>query len=169
MSYAYRMLSTYSSDTDSDQQSTAQIIDALTDCAQACTACVDAGLSGDLSSLSDLPNTLRFLLDCADICETTARVLSRRTSYDTRISRLQAAAALAAVRACADALAEQTGAGDAFGLCERICRQMETLLEPMVSGRPGEAAVDLTAVESALERVTPRVERVGAGLPPVRG
>ncbi|MFD6756208.1 four-helix bundle copper-binding protein [Micromonospora gifhornensis] len=44
----------------------------------------------------------RSTLDCADICATTARVLSRHTGYDANISRTLLQACATACKSCGD-------------------------------------------------------------------
>ena len=74
----------------------AEAIDALLTCAQACTACADACLAED--DVAAMVKCIRTNLDCADICETTMRVLSRQTEYDANITRAQREACAQACR-----------------------------------------------------------------------
>ena len=53
-------------------------IAACFECAQVCTACADACLAEDV--VADLTKCIRTNLDCADVCETTGRVVSARRS-----------------------------------------------------------------------------------------
>jgi ferredoxin len=76
MSYARQMLDTYPGTFDVDDAVLAAAIDALSDCAQACTADVDADLSEQ--NLAEMVTCIRLCLDCADVCTATAAVLSRR-------------------------------------------------------------------------------------------
>src|SRR6266498_2446765 len=75
-----------------DKQLLARCIDTCLECGQACTACADADL--DEQMVSDLVKCARLNLDCADMCQTTARVLTRQTGYDRDLTR-------AVVHACA--------------------------------------------------------------------
>ena len=70
-------------------------IEACTACAQACTSCIDACLSNNM--VSQLRGCIRADLDCADICATTARVLSRQASVDASLTR---ALLLVCITAC---------------------------------------------------------------------
>jgi hypothetical protein len=63
----------------------AATIDALNDCAQACTAEADDDLSEQ--NLAELVKCIRLCLDCADICTATLRVVSRQTDYDANLTR----------------------------------------------------------------------------------
>ena len=93
------MLETYPQSINLDREQLAVAIDALIDCSEACTACADACLSE--SMVAELTKCIRTNLDCADICATTARVLSRHTGYDANISRTLLEACAMACRACA--------------------------------------------------------------------
>ena len=75
MSYARQTLETYPRTLSIDTDRLATTIDALSDCAQACTADTDADLSED--NLAEMVRCIRLCLDCADICTATAGILSR--------------------------------------------------------------------------------------------
>ena len=83
------MMETYPASINLDRQLLARVVDAAAECAQACTSCADACLSEEM--VADLRKCIRTNLDCADICETTARVLSRHTGYDANITRARGA------------------------------------------------------------------------------
>lgn len=79
------MLEQYPAELPLDIDKLTVAIEATAECAQACTACADACLSEP-----DVANSNRCIrddLDCADICTTTSRVLSRHTGYDARLTR----------------------------------------------------------------------------------
>ncbi|MEH1098057.1 four-helix bundle copper-binding protein [Micromonospora sp. CPCC 205561] len=123
------MLDTYPESINLDRDALAAVIEALNACAQACTACADACLSEDM--VAELTKCVRTNLDCADICTTTSRVLSRHTGYDANISRSLLEACAVACRACGD---ECTGhaemhehcrvCAEACRACERACRDL---------------------------------------------
>ncbi|MDH6463620.1 hypothetical protein M2302_003815 [Micromonospora sp. A200] len=123
------MLETYPKSINLDRSKLAAAIDALNDCAQACTACADACLSEDM--VAELAKCVRTNLDCADICATTARVLSRHTGYDANISRTVLDACAMAWPSCADECAGHADrhehcriCADACRACERACRDL---------------------------------------------
>jgi hypothetical protein len=107
MSYARRTLDTYPRTLSLDADRLATTIDALSDCAQACTADTDADLSED--NLAEMVRCIRLCLDCADICTATAGILSRLAEYDASATRplLQACAAICA--SCGDECEADTG------------------------------------------------------------
>ena len=92
MSYARRMLDTYPRTLDLDRGLLAATIDAVSDCAQACTADTDADLSEQ--NLAEMVTCIRLCLDCADVCTAIIGVTSRQASYDASVTRplLQACA-----------------------------------------------------------------------------
>ncbi|WP_229403224.1 four-helix bundle copper-binding protein [Micromonospora okii] len=122
MSNAMRMLETYPKSINLDRAKLAAI-DSLKACAQTCTACADACLSEDM--VADLTKCVRTNLDCADICETTARVLSRHTGYDANISRSLLEACATACRACADECAGHADRHEHCRVCADTCRACE--------------------------------------------
>ena len=129
MSYAKQMLDTYPRDFNLDADQLAATIDALSDCAQACTACADDCLSEEM--VADLVKCIRTCLDCADICTATLRVASRQTEYDANITRPQLEACVAVCRSCADEcerhaeMHEHCRVGaEACRRCEQACRDL---------------------------------------------
>ena len=124
MTVAARMLDTYPKDLGGiDRQKLQECIDACVECAQACTACADACLSEDM--VAELTKCIRTNLDCADICATTARVLSRHTGYDATISRTLLQACIVACRSCGDECASHAEMHEHCRICADACRACE--------------------------------------------
>lgn len=98
-------------------------VKACYECAQACTACADACLAEDL--VADMRRCIRGDQDCADLCETTGRVLSRRTAGDPVVLRAVLEACLAACRACAEECEKHADMHDHCRLCAQACRRCE--------------------------------------------
>ncbi len=136
MSYAEQMLRTSPTNPPVDDQRLtvlAQAIDALFDCAQACTACADACLAED--SVKDLVRCIRLNLHCADLCATTGRILSRQESPELARAVLEACAL--ACKLCGDECAGHAAhmehcrvCAEACRRCEDACRQLLASLEP---------------------------------------
>src|SRR6266508_4493140 len=101
MSYARQLLDSDPRDFNLDAKVLAATIDALSDCAQACTACADDCLSEP--QVAELVKCIRLCLDCSDICTASLRVVSRQTDYDANITRPQLQACVAACRRCQQA------------------------------------------------------------------
>ena len=70
MSYARQMLDSHPRTSGLDAGVLAATIDALTDCAQACTADVDADLGEQ--DLAEMVKCIRLCLDCVDVCTAAA-------------------------------------------------------------------------------------------------
>jgi hypothetical protein len=90
---------------------------------QAATACADACLAEEM--IDELTDCVRTLLTTADICETTARVLSRRAGSDPVVVRALVTACWTACRAGREASEEFAPIHYHFQMCARACRSGE--------------------------------------------
>ena len=136
MSYARQMIETYPRSFNVDTDTLVACIEACYDCAQACTACADACLSED--KVKELAKCIRLDADCADVCETTGRVLSRQTEYDANLTRSVLQACAQACKSCGDECDRHAEMGmEHCGVCAQACRRCEQacnqLLEAMAS------------------------------------
>jgi len=98
-------------------------IEACFECAQVCTACADACLSEDM--VAELTTCIRTDLDCADICDSTGRVLSRHTGYDANLTRAMLQACAAACKSCGDECEQDVEMHDHCRICAQTCRCCE--------------------------------------------
>lgn len=117
------MLETYPRSINVDRRLLAQVLDSLIACSQACTACADACLSEPM--VADLTKCIRTNLDCADVCATAARVLSRHTDYDANISRTLLDACVAACLACGNECEAHATMHEHCRVCAAACRDCE--------------------------------------------
>ncbi|GIF66176.1 hypothetical protein Ais01nite_42110 [Asanoa ishikariensis] len=117
------MLENYPQAISLDRIQLAATIDILDDCAEACTACADACLSEP--DVAALVRCIRTNLDCADVCATTARVLSRHTGYDATIGRAMLQACVIACSACAHECGLHAEMHEHCGICADACRSCE--------------------------------------------
>ncbi len=99
------------------------------ECAQACTACANACLSEDM--VAELTECIRTNADCADVCDTTGRVLSRHTGYDANLTRAVLEACAATCRACGDEREQHASmhehcrvCAESRRRCEQACRDL---------------------------------------------
>jgi len=130
MSTVSQMLDAYPKDLGGiNEVSLVACIEACQSCSQSCSACADSCLSED--SVSDLTRCVRTNLDCADLCEVTARVLSRHTGYDAKITRSVLETCAAMCKACGDECTKHAGhhehcrvCADACRRCEQACREL---------------------------------------------
>jgi hypothetical protein len=117
------MLETYPAEINIDKRQLADTIDALISCSEACTACADACLSEGM--VSELTKCIRTDMDCADICETTSRVLARHTGYDANVSRSMLQACIVACKSCADECGKHADMHEHCRVCAESCRACE--------------------------------------------
>lgn len=101
----------------------AEAIDATLACAQTCTACADACLAED--SVADLRDCIRTDLDCADVCATTAAVLSRRTGSNLDTVKGLLAACRTACATCADECERHASMHEHCKVCAEACCRCE--------------------------------------------
>ncbi|WP_228771700.1 four-helix bundle copper-binding protein [Actinokineospora iranica] len=125
------MLQTYPATINLDRGKLAAAIDALIGCAEACTACADACLSE--SSVAELTKCVRTNMDCADICATTARVLSRHTGYDANISRALLEACAMACKSCGDECGAHANMHEHCRICSEACRDCEAACRDLLA------------------------------------
>jgi Domain of Unknown Function (DUF326) len=132
VSVAPQMLETYPKDLGGvDRQKLLECVEACLECAQACTACADACLSEDM--VADLTTCIRTNLDCADVCETTGRVLSRHTGYDANLTRAVLEACATACKACGDECSEHAGMHEHCRVCAESCRRCESACRELIA------------------------------------
>src|SRR5690625_1931288 len=117
------MMNTYPAEINLDRDLVARVVDALVACSQACTACADACLSEDMAD--ELRKCIRTNLDCADMCDTTARVLSRHTGYDANLTRAILQVCIQACRSCGDECEAHAGHHEHCRICAEACRACE--------------------------------------------
>jgi len=117
------MMNTYPAEINLDRDLVARVVDALVACSQACTACADACLSEDM--VDELRKCIRTNLDCADMCDTTARVLSRHTGYDANLTRAVLQVCIQACRSCGDECEAHAGHHEHCRICAEACRACE--------------------------------------------
>jgi hypothetical protein len=123
MSYAQAMLEAYPRTFNLDTELVAETIQALYDCAEACTACADACLSE--SDPAALNKCIRLDMDCADQCQTAGRVLSRQTEYDANVTRAVLEACAQLCKTCGDACSSHAQNHEHCRICAEACRRCE--------------------------------------------
>ena len=123
MSYARQMLDAYPGTLNTDPGVLAATIDALSDCAQACAADVDANLAEQ--DLAEMVRCIRLCLDCADVCAATTGVISRPAIWDASVIRPLLEACVATCRSCGDECARHAPHHAHCRVCEQACRRCE--------------------------------------------
>lgn len=98
----------------------ARAIEACATAVQACTSCADACLSEN--DLPTLRECIALSQNCADVCGTTARVLSRLEHSDHILSHGVLQACVRACVTCADECARHAEHHRHCEVCARACR-----------------------------------------------
>ena len=120
MSYARQMLAASPSRVpDTDLAALAAAVEALFDCAQACTTCADACLGEPHPQ--DLVRCIRLNQHCAELCITTGRLLSRQEAPELARAVLEACAL--ACRLCAEECAQHAAQMEHCRVCAEACRR----------------------------------------------
>lgn len=114
-----------------DRDALARCISECERCAQACTACADACLSEQ--AVEALTLCVRLNLDCADVCDATARLLSRHTGHQTAIARAQLQACAVACAACAEECERHAEAHEHCRICAEACRGCESACRDLLA------------------------------------
>ena len=123
MSYATQLLDSYPRTVNVDASVLATTIDALSDCAQACTADADDDLSEH--NLQEMVKCIRLCLDCADICSATVAVISRQTAGDVSVTRPLLEACAAVCKSCGDECERHAEMHAHCRICAESCRRCE--------------------------------------------
>lgn len=115
---------------DVDKEKLASCIQACAECAQTCTACADACLSEDM--VADLVKCIRTDLDCADMCGTTERVLSRRTGHDSKVTIAVLEACAETCKACAEECRQHAEMHEHCRICAEACDRCEQTCRDLI-------------------------------------
>jgi hypothetical protein len=72
-------------------------------------------------------------LGCADVCDATARVLSRQTGYGAALTRSVLQACRDACRACAEECEQHKDMHEHCRVCAEACRRCEQACERLLA------------------------------------
>jgi hypothetical protein len=123
MSYTRQMLDTYPRTSKIEAGMLTTTIDALNDCAQACTADADDDLSEH--NVTEMIKCIRLCLDCADVCIATVGVTSRQTEYNANVTKPLLEACVATCKACGDECEQHAQMHEHCRICAEACRRCE--------------------------------------------
>jgi Domain of Unknown Function (DUF326) len=123
MSYTWLMLDTFARTAKVDTDVLAAAIDAMNDCAQACTADNAADLGEP--HLADMVKCIRLCLDCTDVCTAAAGVTSRLVDYDPGVLRPLLESCVAICRSCGDECERHAPRHAHCRVCAEACRRCE--------------------------------------------
>jgi hypothetical protein len=125
MSYARQMLGTVPRDVkvEANADALAAAIDALQECAQACSADIDADLSEP--NLTEMVACIRLCQDCVDVCTAAAAVLSRPAAPDARVVQALLDASVAACAGCGAECQRHAAMHEHCRVCAEACLRCE--------------------------------------------
>lgn len=113
------LLQTHPKVASSDLSTLAQCIDACFRCAETCSACADACLAE--KDVQMLIRCIRLNMDCADVCSTTGRMLTRQLQPDAGLVRSMLEVCAQACRVCGDECTQHAGHHDHCRVCAEQC------------------------------------------------
>lgn len=132
MPNAHRMLEATAAAPLFDPKKLSDCIEACFDCAQVCVACADGCVAmGEM--MSDMRRCVTLDLDCADICETTGRVLSRQTEAPRALVEAMVALCRDACRACAEECDRHASMSGHCRVCAETCRRCVQACETVLT------------------------------------
>jgi hypothetical protein len=123
MSYPRQMLDAHPGTFDVDAGLLAATVEALNDCAEACTADVDADLSEH--NLTEMVDCIRLCLNCADVCTATVAVTSRPAAYDANVIKPLLDACVAICASCGDECERHAQMHVHCRICAEACRRCQ--------------------------------------------
>ena len=121
----------------------AKCIDACFECHQACVACADACLGE--KEVAMLARCIRLTVDCADVCETTGRLLSRQYEPDFDVLRQALALVELAAGSCADECEQHAGEHEHCRICGESCRRCEEACQELFAALEVDEEADQAA------------------------
>ncbi len=127
MSNVLAMIKSYPATSDINPDLLAAAIEQALACFQTCTACADACLGDEMLDCIRVDN------DCADICATTVRVLSRQSGHNTAVIRAQLEVCIAACRSCGDECERHAGMHEHCRICAEVCRACENACRELLA------------------------------------
>jgi hypothetical protein len=108
----------------------AAAIDAMSDCAQACTADNAADLGEH--NLAEMVRCIRLCLDCTDVCNAAQAVTSRLVEYDPDVLRPLLESCVAICRSCGDECERHAAMHAHCRVCAEACRRCEQACRALV-------------------------------------
>ncbi|BCS53882.1 four-helix bundle copper-binding protein [Geobacter sp. SVR] len=114
-------------------------IEACIQCAETCTSCADACLAEE--RVQTLRKCIRLDLDCADICRTTARILTRQTEPEPQFMRILLDVCVTMCGLCARECETHAEMHRHCRICAEACRECERNSRQLLAELPGGAGL----------------------------
>jgi hypothetical protein len=124
-----QMLRAHPGQVKGDLDRLASCLSACSECAEACSTCADACLE---ELQAELVECIRLNLDCADVCDTTAKLLTRQTSRGVRVARKMLETCVLATRVCAVECEAHASRHEHCRVCAEVCRRCERLCQELL-------------------------------------
>jgi hypothetical protein len=121
MSFAREMLETSPATIEFEISAVATAIDGSMHAAQACTSCVDACLAED--DVAELRTCILLCVSCSDVCDMTARTLSRPAGADHLVLHRLLQACVRTCQKSAEECDRHAAHHRHCEVCARACRQ----------------------------------------------
>ncbi|ARQ00067.1 four-helix bundle copper-binding protein [Pseudorhodoplanes sinuspersici] len=118
---AQQMISSHPSMRGEASDALIRCIEECYSCAQTCTSCADACLAED--KVKDLTQCIRLNLDCADICNITGRIVTRRTGSDEEMMHRMLDSCAVACRLCGDECMRHAAQHEHCRICGEACHR----------------------------------------------
>lgn len=128
------MLKTHPQPGQIDMKTLTECIEACFECAQVCSSCADACLSEDM--VADLRYCIRTNLDCADICDTTGRVLVRQTEPDWTLIKAQLESCHTSCQTCRAECEKHKNMHEHCAVCVKSCQRCEDACKALLAALP---------------------------------
>jgi hypothetical protein len=120
---AHDMISTHPDVRGNLSQPLVRCIEACFECAQTCISCADACLAEEM--VQELRQCIRLNLDCADVCNSTGALATRRTGGNEPVLRLSLELCELACRRCAEECESHASMHEHCRICADACRRCE--------------------------------------------
>ena len=134
MTRIQEMFATHPTQTQMDTQSVTRCLEACMECLETCNSCADACIAEQ--NVSMLKHCIRLNRDCADICEASARILSRQNETDWRLVHSIMETMSMACRLCAEECEQHAEHHEHCRLCAEVCRECEQVCDQMMQSLP---------------------------------
>lgn len=125
--YTEQMLKTHPDVRGSESEALIRAIDQCYACAQTCISCADACLAEQ--SVQELKQCIRLDLDCADVCDATGALATRRTGSNERVLRSGLELCALACQTCAEECDKHAQKHEHCRICADACRSCQRACE----------------------------------------
>jgi hypothetical protein len=117
-----------------DREVLADCIDECLACEQSCTGCADASVAEE--DVTELRRSIRLCLDCAEVCDATARVLTRQTESVAETARAQVSSCRALCDVCAEECERHSDHHVHHRICAAECRRCIETCDAVLAAIP---------------------------------